>query len=283
MRRSSTRIADWCVAWSVGSASQEECDELGMVDAQRLACSSGRRRARCHARRRRQRRQMGLRVTDRAAGRDAGQGRPRLSQRGGCQHPRQGRPRPRDAGARRELPELVVRHQQGVSLPGPQVRPAGLRPVGDPSSDLGVHGQLTCRGRDVHVRFGPNNRRCSDGGTSGPSETGVSEGFDIGISEVSEQEGTPCQTTPRSLRTLYASMVISRRTRSSTSSPTGRNSISDCSRFVTDRSTMDLHVNERDTPSQHITLDVQIGGFKPFVAKSSASSLSTVSTRSVTR
>jgi ribosome-associated translation inhibitor RaiA len=37
---------------------------------------------------------------------------------------------------------------------------------------------------------------------------------------------------------------------------------------------MDLHVNERDTPSQHITLDLQIGGFKSFVAKSSASSLS---------
>ena len=36
---------------------------------------------------------------------------------------------------------------------------------------------------------------------------------------------------------------------------------------------LDLHVNERDTPSQHITLDVQIGGLKPFVAKSSASSL----------
>ena len=36
---------------------------------------------------------------------------------------------------------------------------------------------------------------------------------------------------------------------------------------------LDLHVNERDTPSQHITLDVQIGGFKPFVAKSSSSSL----------
>jgi len=36
---------------------------------------------------------------------------------------------------------------------------------------------------------------------------------------------------------------------------------------------MDLHVNERDTPSQHITLELQIGGFKSFVAKSSASSL----------
>jgi ribonuclease HII len=32
------RIADWCVAWSVGSASHVECDELGMAAAQRLAC-----------------------------------------------------------------------------------------------------------------------------------------------------------------------------------------------------------------------------------------------------
>lgn len=31
------RIADWCVAWSVGHATHDECDELGMSDAQRLA------------------------------------------------------------------------------------------------------------------------------------------------------------------------------------------------------------------------------------------------------
>ena len=31
------RVADWCVTWSVGHASHEECDELGMSDAQRLA------------------------------------------------------------------------------------------------------------------------------------------------------------------------------------------------------------------------------------------------------
>ncbi len=31
------RIADWCQAWSVGHASHEECDTLGMSDAQRLA------------------------------------------------------------------------------------------------------------------------------------------------------------------------------------------------------------------------------------------------------
>jgi len=36
---------------------------------------------------------------------------------------------------------------------------------------------------------------------------------------------------------------------------------------------LDLHIKERDTPGQFITLDVQIGGFKPFVARSSAGSL----------
>jgi ribonuclease HII len=31
------RIASWCTAWSVGHASHQECDELGMSEAQRLA------------------------------------------------------------------------------------------------------------------------------------------------------------------------------------------------------------------------------------------------------
>ena len=31
------RIAGWCVTWSVGAATQAECDELGMAEAQRLA------------------------------------------------------------------------------------------------------------------------------------------------------------------------------------------------------------------------------------------------------
>jgi ribonuclease HII len=31
------RIASWCLAWAVGGASQEECDTLGMAEAQRLA------------------------------------------------------------------------------------------------------------------------------------------------------------------------------------------------------------------------------------------------------
>jgi ribonuclease HII len=31
------RIASWCTSWAVGAASQDECDELGMAAAQRLA------------------------------------------------------------------------------------------------------------------------------------------------------------------------------------------------------------------------------------------------------
>jgi ribonuclease HII len=31
------RLTEWCVAWNVGLASQVECDELGMAEAQRLA------------------------------------------------------------------------------------------------------------------------------------------------------------------------------------------------------------------------------------------------------
>ena len=31
------RLTGWCVAWSVGSVSQEECDRLGMSAAQKLA------------------------------------------------------------------------------------------------------------------------------------------------------------------------------------------------------------------------------------------------------
>ncbi|HET9691565.1 MAG TPA: ribonuclease HII [Acidimicrobiales bacterium] len=31
------RVAGWCVAWAVGAATHQECDDLGMADAQRLA------------------------------------------------------------------------------------------------------------------------------------------------------------------------------------------------------------------------------------------------------
>jgi ribonuclease HII len=33
------KVAGWCAAWSVGMASQVECDELGMAEAQRVAAA----------------------------------------------------------------------------------------------------------------------------------------------------------------------------------------------------------------------------------------------------
>lgn len=33
------RVAEWCRAWSVGHATQQECDELGMTAAQKLAAA----------------------------------------------------------------------------------------------------------------------------------------------------------------------------------------------------------------------------------------------------
>ena len=59
------RIADWCDAWSVGAASQEECDELGMAEAQRLACRRAIDALGVDARRRGQRRQVELRLAHR--------------------------------------------------------------------------------------------------------------------------------------------------------------------------------------------------------------------------
>ncbi len=33
------RLTSWCMAWAVGSSSQEECDDIGMAAAQRLAAA----------------------------------------------------------------------------------------------------------------------------------------------------------------------------------------------------------------------------------------------------
>lgn len=43
--------------------------------------------------------------------------------------------------------------------------------------------------------------------------------------------------------------------------------------FEDRRIDIDLHINERDTKSQHVTLDLQIGGFDPFVATDSSTDL----------
>ncbi len=87
------RIANWCVSWSVGAASQQECDQLGMSAAQKLAA----RRA-----------IDGLDVVPDVAVTDGkwdfvspavaprrarGQGRPAVPERRRREHPRQGHPR----------------------------------------------------------------------------------------------------------------------------------------------------------------------------------------------
>lgn len=43
--------------------------------------------------------------------------------------------------------------------------------------------------------------------------------------------------------------------------------------FQDRRIDIDLHINERDTKSQQVTLDLQIGGFDPFVATDSSADL----------
>ncbi len=43
--------------------------------------------------------------------------------------------------------------------------------------------------------------------------------------------------------------------------------------FIERSITLDLHVHDRDTPSQHIVLDANIGGFPTFVAKAASTDL----------
>lgn len=43
--------------------------------------------------------------------------------------------------------------------------------------------------------------------------------------------------------------------------------------FEQRRIDIDLHINERDTKSQHVTLDLQIGGYDAFVATDSSADL----------
>ena len=152
------RVASWCATWGVGHASQIECDELGMAAAQRLA--AGRAIA-----------QLSVvpdaaivdgswdfvsphvRHVERVIKADA-----TVPRRGRRQHSRQGQSRPADAGRRRALPGVVVRQQQGLSVPDPPRCPPGLGPVADPPAVVGVHGSL--RAVDRHPTCAPTRARC---------------------------------------------------------------------------------------------------------------------------
>ena len=147
------RVGAWCATWGVGHATQVECDELGMAAAQRLAAQPGHRPAGRRARRGDRRRELGLRLAARTSRRAGDQGRRLLSRRRRRQHPRQGQPRPVDACPGRALPGVGVRQQQGLPVPDPPRRPAGVGAVGDPPSLVGVHGPL--RAVDRHPAVPP--------------------------------------------------------------------------------------------------------------------------------
>ena len=136
------RLTDWCVAWSVGSASQEECDQLGMSAAQKLAAK---------------RAIEGLGVAPDVAVTDgkwdfvspsvpnvelAVKADLRCLSVATASILAKVVRDPRDACPRRELPALVVRHQQGLPVPRAQVGPGRLRPIRHPPPHVGVHGPL---------------------------------------------------------------------------------------------------------------------------------------------
>ena len=136
------RIAGWCTAWAVGSASQGECDELGMAEAQRVAT----RRA-----------VAGLGVVPDAAVSDGlwnfvsptvARVEMRVKADRDCLSVAAASILAkvvRDREMRelvRPLPELVVRLQQGLPVSRPQGRPPGLRSVGDPPPHVDLHGPL---------------------------------------------------------------------------------------------------------------------------------------------
>ena len=132
------RITEWCVAWAVGGATQQECDELGMSEAQRLAA----RRA-----------IEGLGVVPDGVLLDGkwdfvGAANTRRIVKGDATLPLdcrrvdrcEGHPRSSDARGGRALSRLRLRAQQGLSVPMPQDGAGGHGSDRDPSPVMGLHG-----------------------------------------------------------------------------------------------------------------------------------------------
>ena len=156
------RIATWTVAWGVGAATQIECDELGMSAAQRLAAA---------------RALAGLGVTPDAAVVDGrwdfvsphvAHVERRVKADARCLSVAAASilakvVRDREMREHAEhYPRVVLRHQQGLPVPGAQGRPAGLRAVGDPPPQLGLHGPLRPVARHPPRPTAPTNPRSSD-------------------------------------------------------------------------------------------------------------------------
>ena len=115
----------------------------------------------CGTRRGDRRRHVGLRHSARAARLPAGEGRRPLSRGGRGEHPRQGVARSDHARRGRALPRVVVRHQQGLPLPGPLGGAAGVGSLHDPPAHRGCSWTTTCRGQASAAPAATSHRRCS--------------------------------------------------------------------------------------------------------------------------
>ena len=140
-------VASWCTAWAVGAASQAECDELGMAEAQRVAA-------------RRAVEGLGLAVD--AAVVDGtwdfvGDAVPHIHRMVKADAyclpvaaasilAKVTRDRVMRAGGR-HVPALVVRHQQGLPVPGPQGRARRATARAPSTAARGCSWTTTCRGR----------------------------------------------------------------------------------------------------------------------------------------
>ena len=122
------RMAEWCVAWAVGHASQAECDELGMSAAQRLAARRAIDGLGRGARRRCWSTATGT-SSARGTTRTHRQGRRHLPVDRGGVDPGQGHPRPASCGPRpRTTPATTFDRNKGYPCPRHKVALAGLRP-----------------------------------------------------------------------------------------------------------------------------------------------------------
>ena len=141
------RVAAWCVTWAVGHATQAECDEIGMADAQRLAA---------------QRAIEGLGVVPDAIVVDGkwdfvsrgADGEDPPHREGRCDVPhcvdsvgaREGDARSDDARRVRALPRLRLRREQGLPVPAAQSSPRCMGADFHPPPHLGVHGSPALAG-----------------------------------------------------------------------------------------------------------------------------------------